>query len=216
MAGDPLAGYRTRGAGRLKAERHRLRVAETRMKINESFGTNRGVRAMAKKYRSSMRVHGLQPVSSRAIRWLGAYGHGTSIESIAEFELNPRREVSCEIIPEGKGSHIRHARVGLMIDQGRTHLVAGYAGDAMTRDNRIKDELGEALPRRLRPFSTDWKTVGGLYKEARRNGESYIEGVVAGPKYSAIILKTGSRESAATFATRLSCLMELPVIELPI
>jgi hypothetical protein len=169
---------------------------------------------MAKKYRSSHRVHGLHPVKSQAIRWLGAFGHGSSVESIAEFELNPRREVSCEIIPEGRVSHI-HAKVGLLIDQGRTHLVAGYAGDAWTCDSKKMDELGEALPDRPRQFSTDWSTVGGLYKTARRVecGGRYIEGVVSGPRYRAVAVKRGSTPSAFAFADRLAKAMGLEVVE---
>lgn len=170
---------------------------------------------MAKKYRSSHRVHGLNPVKSQAIRWLGAFGHGSSVKSIAEFELNPRREVSCEIIPEGRVSHIQQAKVGLLIDQGRTHLVAGYAGDAWTNDQRKPDELGEALPDRPREFCSDWSTVGGLYNAARRIefGGRYIEGVVAGPRYKAVAIKRGSNSSAFAFADRLAKVMNLEVIE---
>lgn len=168
-----------------------------------------------KKYRSTHRVHGLQPVKSQAVRWLGAFGKGSSINAIAEFELNPRREVSCEIIPEWKVSHIHQARVGLLIDQGRTYLVAGYAGDAWTSDARKPDELGEALPDRQRPFSSDWKTVGGLYKAARRieDGGRYIEGVVSGPRYLAVVVKRGSNEYSFAFAERLANAMGLEVIE---
>jgi len=173
---------------------------------------------MAKKYRSSHRVHGLQPVASVAIRWLGAFGKGSSVDSIAAFEMNPRREVSCEIFPEGKGSHIRQALVGLLIDQRSTFLVAGYAGDAWTNDNRKRDELGEALPARSREFTTDWETVGGLYKTARRieGGGRYIEGIVAGPRYSAVVLKCGASDRAAAFADALANAMNLPVIQLAV
>lgn len=173
---------------------------------------------MAKKYRSSHRVHGLHPVKSQALRWLGAFGRGSSISSIAEFELNPRREVSCEIIPEGKVSHIPQAKVGLLIDQGRTHLVAGYAGDAWTNDQRKQDELGEALPCRPREFCADWSTVGGLYKTARRIecGGRYIEGVVSGPRYLAVAVKRGSSPSSFSFADRLAKAMNIEVIEVPL
>ncbi len=172
---------------------------------------------MAKKFNTSHRVHGLQPMRSIAIRWLKAYGgRGVRLEHMAVFETNPGREVSCEIIPVGKPTGMRSwVSVGLEVDQTNTHLVIGFAGDAWTCDTRKPDELGEALPTRLRQFTTDWKTVGGLYKASKRieNGGKYIEGVISRPRYISVVVKKGSSETAINFANKIASLMNLPVKE---
>jgi len=169
---------------------------------------------MAKKYRSSHRVHGLHSVKSQAVRWLGAFGYGSSVEKIAEFEMNPRREVSCEIIPIGKVSHIK-AMVGSSSNQELTMLVAGYAGDAWTKDSRNRDVLGEALPDRDRAFSTNGKpSVDCINRPAIFVMAGVIsKASIAGPRYTAIVVKRGAGESAFAFADSLAKATNLPVVE---
>lgn len=171
---------------------------------------------MAKKFNTSHRVHGLQPVRSVVIRWLGAYGRGSDLKQMALFEITPNREVSCEIIPVGKLTGMRSGvRVGLEVDQINTHLVIAFAGDAWTCDSRKRDDIGEALPKRLRQFSTDWAVAGGLFKAAHRieNGGKYIEGVISGPKYISVVVRKGSSAQAIDFANKMASLMNLPVKE---
>lgn len=63
------------------------------------------------------------------VRWLGAFGHSTSLSSSFEYELEIcDREVAAEMIDLGNWcANIEHARVGLIMDRSAVHKV--FPGD---------------------------------------------------------------------------------------
>lgn len=163
---------------------------------------------MARKYKRRHRQHGLAPVPAIAVRWLGAYGRADSAAEAARFELDPGRDVACEIMPLGARSGLVHAAVGLLVDQARTELVRAYAGDSWTRPSGA--DLQAHKPAR---FTEDWASAAALYKAARRQRECgrYVEGTIRSPRYSAVVVR-GDNPRATQFAHEVAERMRLPVI----
>jgi hypothetical protein len=155
------------------------------------------------------RVHGIAPSKSVAVRWLGAYGKGRDLRSMAEWETNPTRQVACEIMQLNSKAGINHASVGLLVDQSKTRLVRAYAGDSWTVADGHRLVAG-----RSNKYVTEWGMAGGLKKLAKRAWTGkYIEGTIESPVYTAIVIKDDN-ERTLTFAKKFSELTGLPVITL--
>lgn len=71
------------------------------------------------------------------VRWLGAYGHGASLESSLQWELTQcDREVAAERFTRGRGYAARYrgeytARIGLRLAKGA--LIKRFPGDVYSR-----------------------------------------------------------------------------------
>lgn len=139
---------------------------------------------------------------ARAIRWLGAYGRASDLETMIRSETIERIEVACEIIPHGDESGLSHPGVGLLVDQRYTTLVRCYAEDSWTRDNGH----GYLGAERDVPYVTRWNECSGL----RKTG-SYMEGTIRDPIYSAVVVRPWIGNSLA-FGQEIAQRLGLPVV----
>ena len=69
------------------------------------------------------------------VRWLGAYGYGSDLESSLEWELSQDvREVAAEHFTRGRGSAGGSARIGLRLAKGAS--VRDFPGDVWSRPGK--------------------------------------------------------------------------------
>lgn len=168
-----------------------------------------------KKQKKRLRIRGLKKNTEQrpiVVRWLGAYGSADDVETMCDFEKDPGRAVSAEVLKDGWSS-IAHAGVGLLVNTYDTNLVRAYAWDAWT--GRDKDSAHKA--ERDVPFVTDWaevlplqKIAGKFRRRFRAVGGEYVECSLRNPQYLGIIIKS-DRKSVRDFAEKISKMMKLPV-----
>ena len=151
------------------------------------------------------RVHGIKPAKSVAVRWLGAYGKADSIQEVADFEMNPGRQVACEVMQVNTKSGIKHARVGLLVDQSKTKLVRAYVGDSWTFTDGHR-----LLSKRDNRYVSSWGEAGGLQKMSRHHRSGYTEGTIDNPIYSSIVIQD-DKPGTLSFTKKLSELTGLPI-----
>ena len=160
---------------------------------------------MAKK---NKQIHGVSPAPPPpVIRWLGAYGYGSDVASVAAFEVAPTRPVSAEPCWDGESRLTRqkpYVKVGLLVDTTSTTLVRAWASDAWTPSTSNGATFAERSAKI--PSVRHWDQVAGL-----KSGKRYGEVLIASPKYTAIVCRD---KSAYAFAAALADILELPVISL--
>lgn len=139
---------------------------------------------------------------ARAIRWLGAYGRASDLESMIRSETVERIEVACEIIPHGDKSGLTRPGVGLLVDQQYTTLVRCYAEDSWTRDNGH----GYLSAEYDVPYVTRWNECSGLRKRG-----AYMEGTIRNPIYSAVVIRPWIGNSLAV-GQEIAQRLGLPVV----
>lgn len=139
---------------------------------------------------------------ARAIRWLGAYGRASDLESMLHSETVERIEVACEIIPHGDKSGLTRPGVGLLVDQQYTTLVRCYAEDSWTRDNGH----GYLSAEHDVPYVTRWNECSGLRKRG-----AYMEGTIRDPIYSAVVIRPWIGNSLAV-GQEIAKRLGLPVV----
>lgn len=137
-----------------------------------------------------------------AIRWLGAYGRASDLESMLRSETVERIEVACEIIPHGGKSGLTRPGVGLLVDQQYTTLVRCYAEDSWTRDNGH----GYLAAEHDVPYVTRWNECSGL----RMRG-AYMEGTIRDPIYKAVVIRRWIGNSLAV-GKEIAQRLGLPII----
>jgi len=175
-----------------------------------------------KKYKIKNKIRGLKTSDKplTVVRWLGAYGSASDIQTMCEFEKSPERTVSAEVLSETLWSEIEHAKVGLLVDYNSTELYRAYAWDAWTGSSS-NSHGDSSVAKRNVPFVTKWNEVISLRKiskrlQARYNSlhcGSYVEVSINSPIYRAVVVKS-NLESAWKVAEKIGNLMGLPVIHI--
>ena len=143
-----------------------------------------------------------------AIRWIEMCG-GKAVQEMAEFELNPQRQVSVEAII-GLESHIWQARYGLLVDTDKTKLIRAYADDI---NSWIID--GKIMPDEVcinTKYVDEWEEVSNMVREYECK-YNVPECIVEDPIYKAVVI-VGHRKNennTMTKAIELSKAMSLPL-----
>ena len=159
---------------------------------------------MKKKNRSSRRY--------AAVRWLGAFGKGQSVDMIASFESDPQRPVSAQCINRKSDLYSIYSRVGLLVDQSRTNLVVGYSKDVWsvydcknggfrpTRNNnpRLCKDIKKA------------KSWDELFQITAPYGHNEI--MISEPVYKAVVVQRNTSKNGISFAKAIAKRMGLPVV----
>lgn len=148
------------------------------------------------------------------VRWLGAFGQGTSLTDAAEWELSQTaRQVAVEPLHRGR-SLISYARIGLVVDHEASLFVKGWLTDAFTTlgDDGIlrpkylpRSRQGKAY-RDLNRFLAAWSAV--------KTPEKWAEALFDSPVYSAVVVKASATEHGRNRAKRLAERLGLPLMEL--
>lgn len=143
------------------------------------------------------------------VRWLGAFGSGSSLSEAADWELSQKnRQVAVEPLWRSR-SLIDHAKIGLAVDHADSHFVRGWLSDAWTetradgtlrpRDGRVRNGAGY---RDLDRFLAAWS-------RSRRghHGEAIFDHV----RYNAVVVKRSATARGYERARRLAANLSLPL-----
>lgn len=165
------------------------------------------------------------------VRWLGAFGKGTSLTEAASWEISQvERQVSAEPLCRGR-SFIDHAKIGLAIANPSATFARGWLADAYTtigedgiiRRTRRGRSLQSISPRH--PTHEKW---GGLHtawkpKEFRnmdkflaafskaKDHDHHAEAAFNAPTYDAVVVKSTATAHGKRRAQRLANRLNLPV-----
>ena len=145
----------------------------------------------------------------RAIRWLTFsqnYNTGPEdqnlnaihdeelIQLCLQWELNPTREVSCEIIRSKSRTSfcIGYGAIGLEVDLDATELTRVYADDGCTIPNELGElrsvEIDEDEPAVWgRDVATGWENARKMF-DSFTDRTTWCEGIIRSPKYKAVIV----------------------------
>lgn len=132
------------------------------------------------------KLHGIQPTTGYCVRWLGAYGRSSDLDTMIGFESRPMRAVSAECFTKKDKSILTKSMIGLVIDTNKTILHRAYAGDAFT--GRDSDSVYKSTRSSI-DYVTSWGEAFGLVRKTRRDSGRYIEAVVDAPKYSHVVYR---------------------------
>jgi len=145
------------------------------------------------------------------VRWLGAFGSGSSLTDAADWELSQTdRQVAAEPLHRGR-SLLDHAKIGLVIDHEASRFHSGWLTDAwtVTLDDgtlkakfRPRDRQGRKF-RDMDRFLAAWSAV----KNPSRHGEVVFDS----PAYRAVVVKSTATERGMRRAQRLAVRLNLPL-----
>lgn len=145
------------------------------------------------------------------VRWLGAFGSGSSLSEAAAWELSQTaRQVAVEPLHRGR-SLLGHAKIGLVIDHEASRFHAGWLKDAWTvpQDDgtlrakyRPRDRQGRKF-RNMDRFLAAWSAV----KDPSMHGEVVFDA----PTYRAVVVKSTATERGIRRARRLASRLNLPL-----
>jgi hypothetical protein len=149
------------------------------------------------------------------VRWLGAFGSGSSLSEAAEWELSQTaRQVAVEPLYRGR-SLLRHCKIGLVVDHNASRFHAGWLVDAYTK------QVGDTGI--LRPLYSPASRQGKKYRDvdrfleawsATRNQSGHGEVIFDSPIYSAVAVKSTATEHGKRRAERLAKRLNLPLKEM--
>ncbi len=145
------------------------------------------------------------------VRWLGAFGSGSSLSEAAGWELSQTdRQVAVEPLHRGR-SLIGHAKIGLVIDHDASRFHAGWLFDAWT-DWRPDGTLRPKYKPRTRQgrkyldidrFLAAWSAV--------KNPDHHAEVVFDSVIYCAVVVKSTATARGVGRAKRLAAMLSLPL-----
>lgn len=144
------------------------------------------------------------------VRWLGAFGSGSSLSEAAEWELTQTdRQVAVEPLHHGRS--LLHSKIGLEIDHGASRFHCGWLTDAWTTRRldgtlrakyRPKDRQGKKY-KDVNRFLAAWSAV--------RNPVKQGEAVFDSPIYIAVVVKSTATQHGKRRAKRLAARLNLPL-----
>lgn len=142
------------------------------------------------------------------IRWLSFENNpltnpncqNCSVEEALRFEKSPHREVSVELLNPKEGSYNQRRRVGLVVDMENTIFRRGYSEDGYTEIQADGITLrspfyDEEVCERGVDIAFDWAEAEQMVSCLDPDRESWAEGVVWQPHYSAIAVRKGVKIS---------------------
>lgn len=143
------------------------------------------------------------------VRWLGAFGKGTSLSDAAAWEHSQvERQVAAEPLWRGR-SLIRHVRIGLEIDPRASIFASGWLQDAWTEphaDGTLRSNAQRrgklARYRNIDRFMAKW---------AATKARAHAEAAFAAPVYVAVVVKNNATEHGMGRARRLCEQLNLPL-----
>lgn len=145
------------------------------------------------------------------VRWLGAFGSGSSLSEAAGWELSQTdRQVAVEPLHRGR-SLLDHAKIGLVVDHDASRFHCGWLCDAWTavRDDgtlraqyRPRDRQGRKF-RDMDRFLAAWSAV--------KSPSHHAEVVFDAPVYRAVVVKSTATERGVRRAKRLAARLNLPL-----
>lgn len=143
------------------------------------------------------------------VRWLGAFGKGTSLSDAASWENSQlERQVAAEPLWHGR-SLIRHVRIGLEIDERASIFASGWLQDAWTEphaDGTLRSNARRrgklARYRNMDRFLAKWNAT---------KSRAHAEAAFAAPVYKAVVVKNNATEHGMGRARRLADQLGLPL-----
>jgi len=144
------------------------------------------------------------------VRWLGAFGSGSSLTEAATWETKQvERQVAAEPLHRGK-SYISHAKIGLAIANPESTFARGWLYDAWT----VIDGDGILKAKRRgygkqRPYR-DMNRFLSAYSRCVHTGH-HAEAAFNAPLYDAVVVKLTASERGKRRAHRLAQQMGLPL-----
>ena len=145
------------------------------------------------------------------VRWLGAFGSGSSLSEAAEWELSQTaRQVAVEPLHRGR-SLLDHAKIGLVIDHEASRFHAGWLTDAWT----VKRDDGTLRPQ-YRPRYRQGKKFRDMDRSlaawsAVKYPSRHAEVIFDAPIYRAVVVKSTATERGVRRAKRLAERLHLPL-----
>lgn len=145
------------------------------------------------------------------VRWLGAFGSGTSLFEAAGWELSQiERQVAAEPLHHGR-SLITHAKIGLVIDHQVSRFHAGWLVDAYTKlgdDGTLRPKYKPRMRQGKRfkdmdRFLAAWSAV--------KNPSGHAEVIFDAPHYCAVAVKSTATERGRRRAQRLADQLGMPL-----
>src|SRR5574343_466494 len=138
------------------------------------------------------------------VRWLGAFGSGSSLSEAVDWELSQTdRQVAVEPLYRGR-SLLGGAKIGLAIDHDVSRFHAGWLTDAWTEQRedgtlrpkyRPRDRQGRKF-RDMDRFLAAWSAA----KDPSNHGEVIFDS----PIYRAVVVKSTATERGVRRAKRLA------------
>lgn len=149
------------------------------------------------------------------VRWLGAFGQGTSLTDAAEWEQSQTaRQVAAEPLHKGR-SLISHTRIGLVVDHEASRFHAGWLTDAWTSVQADGTLRAKYLPRtRQGKKFRDMDRLLAAWS-AVKNPIRHAEAVFDSVTYSAVAVKATATDHGKNRAARLAARLNLPLRVLP-
>lgn len=145
------------------------------------------------------------------VRWLGAFGSGSSLSEAAGWELSQTdRQVAVEPLHRGR-SLLGHAKIGLVVDHAASRFHAGWLTDAWTvnRDDGTLRPRGKPRNRQGRKFMDMDRFLAAW--SAVKNPSYHAEVVFDSPIYRAVVVKSTATERGVRRAQRLASRLNLPL-----
>ena len=141
-------------------------------------------------------------MSIKVVRWLGFAPNGYTSNGFSfdlwkalEFEMNPHREVSVELLDD-LGSYNSRPLIGLLVDTEKTQLEICYCEDGLTmimEDGKLRSEcFDEELCVVGESIAYTWKEAERMLA-ANPDRNSWAEGVVMNPVYTHVVCFEESR-----------------------
>jgi hypothetical protein len=145
-------------------------------------------------------------VAVKFVRWLGAFGVGSSLTEAVSWELNQvERQVAVEPLWRGQ-SFIGHVTIGLAVDHSRSRFARGWLYDAYT----VPHEDGSLRATRHR--KAEFKNMD-RFLAAWNKQRPFHHGEVAfdSPVYRAVVVKSTASDRGFRRAKRLASKLGLPL-----
>lgn len=145
------------------------------------------------------------------VRWLGAFGSGTSLSDAAGWELSQiERQVAAEPLHRGR-SLLDHAKIGLAVDHDASRFHAGWLTDAYT----IRQDNGTLRPK-YRPRDRQGRKFSDMDRflaawSAVKNPSRHAEAIFDAPHYRAVVVKSTATERGVRRAKRIADRLNLPL-----
>lgn len=145
------------------------------------------------------------------VRWLGAFGSGSSLTEAADWELSQTdRQVAVEPLHRGR-SLINHAKIGLVVNHDASRFHAGWLADAYT----VKRDDGTLRPI-YKPRNRQGKKFKGMDRflaawSAIKNPSHHGEVIFDSPVYRAVVVKSTATTHGVSRAKRLADMLKLPL-----
>jgi hypothetical protein len=147
------------------------------------------------------------------VRWLGAFGQGTSLSDAATWELGQtERQVAAEPLWRGQ-SLIGHVKIGLVIDEDRSVFASGWLHDAWTvPDDQgiLRHGVSHRGQRYKRFKDMDRFLVAWKKRAPDHHGEAAFDATI----YKAVVVKSTASEHGVGRAKRLAAELRLPLLVL--